>query len=160
MLIKRVLVLAAAVAVGGCTLDSQKAPDFSGPSGLGLSLTVTATPDVLPQDGASQSVIRAVAVDSANQPIVGLPLMTEVIFEVQVTGLQACPEGTTLVAAGRCLGLAGGTMTTGSDGNAVGTFGAPGFLGQEVIATVRVTPVGTNYANTQPRTAQILLSLF
>jgi len=148
------------VAVGGCTLDSQRRPDFSGPSELGLSLSVTATPDVLPQDGASQSVIRVVAMDAAERPVVGLALKTEVAFEVQVIPAQGCPGGLTLVSAGRCVGLAGTTMTTGGDGSASATWGAPGFLGTEVVATVKVTPIGSNYANTQPRTAQILLSLF
>jgi hypothetical protein len=148
------------VAVGGCTLDSQKRPDFTGPSGLGLSLNVSATPDILPQDGVSQSVIRVEARDGANQPVVGLPLKTEVSFELQVPVAAGCPDGTVVTSPGRCLGLAGVTMTTGSDGIASATYGAPGFLGTEVTATVEVTPIGSNYGNSQPRTALIRLSLF
>jgi hypothetical protein len=148
------------VAVAACTLDSQKRPVFSGPSGLGLSLDVTATPDVLPQDGVSQSVIRVAAIDGASQPVVGLAVLTEVRFQVSAVPGQGCPGGLTLVPPATCLGLAGTTMTTGGDGTATALWAAPGFLGTEVVATVRVTPVGSNYANTQPRTAQILLSVF
>jgi len=157
---RRVLALLMVVAAAGCTLDSQKAPNFTGPSGLGLSLSVTATPDILPQDGSSQSVIRVTAMDGSNQPVVGLAVKTEVMFEVQIPPAQSCPGGTTLVSAGRCLGLAGATMTTGGDGSASANWVSPGFLGTEVVATVRVTPVGSNFANSQPRTAEILLSLF
>ncbi len=162
---RRVLPFVMMVAVGGCTLDDQKAPPLAGPSGLGLSLGVTASPDILPQDGASQSVIQVTATDSANQPVVGLPLKAEIRFELQALTAQGCPEGT--IDAGavsptvtRCVGLSGATITTGGDGTASAVYSAPGFLGAEVIATVAVTPIGSNFSNSQPRTAQIKLSLF
>lgn len=157
---RRVLVLVMAVAVGACTLDSQSPPPLSGPSGLGLSLNVSATPDILPQDGTSQSVIRVEARDDADRPVVGLALKTEVIFELQVPVAQGCPGGTIETSPGQCLGLAGTTMTTGGDGNASAVYGSPGFLGTEVIATVQVTPVGSNYGNSLPRTALIRLAVF
>lgn len=164
---RRVLAFVMMVAVAGCTLDEQKMPPLAGPSGLGLSLGVSATPDILPQDGSSQSVIQVTATDGANQPVVGLPLKTEVRFELQTLTAQGCPGNTVnlgLVTGSpsltRCLGLAGTTITTGGDGKATAVYSSPGFLGAEVIATVAVTPIGSDFANSQPRTAQIRLSLF
>jgi hypothetical protein len=148
------------VAAAGCTLDQQRAPGLSGPSGLGLSLMVSATPDIIPQDGSSQSVIQISATDATNLPVVGLPLKTEISFELQVPTGQSCPGGTTEVAPRQCVGLASGTLTTGGDGRASAVYSSPGFLGTEVIATVTVTPIGSNYGSASPRTALIRLAVF
>src|SRR4030095_2129327 len=50
--------LFAAMSFGGCMMQSQTAPTEMGPSGFGGALTMTASPDVLPKDGSSQSIIR------------------------------------------------------------------------------------------------------
>jgi hypothetical protein len=164
---RRVLAFVMMVAVAGCTLDDQKAPPLAGPSGLGLALTVSASPDILPQDGSSQSVIQVTATDDANQPVVGLSLKTEVRFELQVLTAQGCPGGTIDLGVipgsptlTQCLGLSGTTITTGGDGKASAVYSSPGFLGADVIATVAVTPVGSDFGSSQPRTVQIKLSLF
>ena len=44
--------LLAAVALAGCTVHQTEAPGLSGPSGLALSIEVTASPDSISQDGA------------------------------------------------------------------------------------------------------------
>ena len=44
--------------VAGCTTSNQEAPPLAGPSGFGLIVTMTATPEVLPRDGVSQSIIN------------------------------------------------------------------------------------------------------
>ena len=140
MVMRRVLAFVMMVAVAGCTLDEQKAPPLAGPSGLGLSLAVTATPDILPQDGTSQSVIQVVAMDATNQPIIGLSIKTEIILAGDVIDAT--------------------TLTTGGDGKASAVFLSPGFLGTEATAIVRATPIGSDFANSQPRTALIRLSMF
>jgi len=63
----RFLALVAAVALGAsaCTVKKTEAPALTGPSELGLSLTVSATPDILTQDGSSQATVTVVARDSA-----------------------------------------------------------------------------------------------
>jgi hypothetical protein len=48
----------ALVLAAGCTVSDQEAPPLSGPSGFGLSFSLTATPEVLPRDGQSISTIR------------------------------------------------------------------------------------------------------
>lgn len=50
------LALSAAL-FAGCTVQKKSTPPLSGPSGVGLSLSLTASPDVLPRDGSSVSTI-------------------------------------------------------------------------------------------------------
>ena len=51
-IIRRATVVAL-VAVSACTMKKQEAPGLSGPSEFGTAITVTVTPDVITQDGAS-----------------------------------------------------------------------------------------------------------
>ncbi|MEO8070572.1 MAG: PKD domain-containing protein [Acidobacteriota bacterium] len=57
-----------------CTLDKQAAPPLGGPSGLNLSLDLTATPDHLLQDGQTRANVTALARDP-NGPVVGLGVL-------------------------------------------------------------------------------------
>ena len=61
-----------------CTMKSQEAPDFAGPSEFGKSITVTVTPDAIVQDGASQSVVTVTALGSNGQPLANIPLRAEI----------------------------------------------------------------------------------
>ena len=61
-----------AVAVSGatgCNLSKQETPSLTGPSEFGTSVVLAATPEVLPQDGASQSFVTATVRDTAGQPM-------------------------------------------------------------------------------------------
>src|ERR1044072_8475102 len=51
-----------------CTLSDQGAPALTGPSELGLSLALTATPDLVAANGSSQSIIEVIARDPNGQP--------------------------------------------------------------------------------------------
>ena len=62
------LAVAASGAVG-CSLSNQETPGLSGPSEFGTSIVLAATPEVLPQDGVSQSVVTATARDTAGRPM-------------------------------------------------------------------------------------------
>ena len=57
-----------ASAVAGCTITDTKAPPLQGPSELSLSFQLSAVPDVLSQDGASQSQIVIQTRDASGQP--------------------------------------------------------------------------------------------
>src|SRR5579871_6044782 len=145
---KRVLAVVAAVwAVAGCSLDKQASPALAGPSQLGLSVNVTATPDNITQDGKSQSVIAVSAVDAQNQPVSGLTLRAQVM----VNG-TAQDFGT----------LSSKTISTGSDGNATMTYRAPAppppTATADVTVEIDVTPVGTNFGNALPRSVLVHLS--
>jgi PKD domain len=62
-------VLSAVLLSTGCTVHQQSAPGLSGPSGLAISLKMTATPDSVTQDGASRSTITVAAFDASGQAI-------------------------------------------------------------------------------------------
>jgi hypothetical protein len=53
----------------GCGLDETKVPPLSGPSELGLSLQMGASPDVINADGVSQSVVSITARDENGKPV-------------------------------------------------------------------------------------------
>ena len=61
MLTRRLIFLSALAALPACTLGNQSAPSLAGPSELGVSLIVTASPDILNQDGVSTSAITVSA---------------------------------------------------------------------------------------------------
>jgi hypothetical protein len=63
------------VASGACGLDKQSAPDLIGPSEFALSLTLSASPNVLAQDGRSQTVITAVARDERGRAVPNVTIL-------------------------------------------------------------------------------------
>jgi PKD repeat protein len=129
------LLLLAAAAVG-CGLEKQSAPDLIGPSEFSLSITMTATPDQLPRDGSSQSVIVLTARDAQGRPVSG----------------QRITLGTSLPVA-----LSQTEVVTGNDGRA--TFSvrapAPGTVGNELV--IFATPIGSNSENAIPRSVTVLI---
>jgi PKD repeat protein len=140
--------LAAVLAFAGCSLDKQAAPPLTGPSELGLSLAVTATPDVITQDGQSQATIQVVARDSNGQPKSD-PVTLRI--ETYVGGVAAD------------LGvLSTKVATTDTTGVARLTYRAPAApppsAASDTVVTVVVTPVGTDYAGATPRYAEIRLA--
>jgi PKD repeat protein len=129
----------------GCTLDDASAPPLQGPSELGLSLAVSANPDVLSHDGASQAQIVVQARDANGQPA------RSVTFRAEIQ----TPSGD-LVDCGT---LSARTLVTNGDGRATFTYTAPMFTcdpsSDQVI--IRVVPFGTDAANTFERRVQIRL---
>jgi PKD repeat protein len=136
------------MAFAGCALDKQGAPSLTGPSELALSLTTTATPDLITQDGASQSTIQVVARGPNGQPWT-LPL--QVRAEVRVGGLPV-DFGT----------LSSKSISIAPDGRGTITYTAPppppSSVGFDTVVTVVLTPVGTNYGNTHERFVEIRLA--
>src|SRR5688500_14661808 len=60
--------LTLALAACACGLDRQTAPSLVGPSGHALSLTLSASPDILPRDGSSQASVTVTAYDADGSP--------------------------------------------------------------------------------------------
>jgi Bacterial Ig-like domain (group 1) len=133
---KRILLVACLAAFGGCTVDSQPAPGLGGPSGLALSMDVTATPDVVVRDAMSTSTIEVTMRDAQGR------LVTDraVHFAPQVN------LGT----------LSAQSVKTNSSGKATVTYTAPP-VGNDTTTTITVTPVGDNNQNTVGRTVAIRL---
>jgi len=144
---KRIIVVAAVAVMTGCGLEKQAPPSFTGPSEFALSIAVTATPDVISQDGVSSSAIQVVARDANSQPMSGVSLRAEMAV------------GESIVDFGT---LSSRTVSTGSDGRAVITYTAPppppSTVTNDTIVTVLVTPVGSNFANAQTRSVLIRLA--
>lgn len=144
----RRLALAAALVTlsGACTLQETDVPPLTGPSTLALALNVTASPDILPEDGTAQSLIRIVARDENNQPVRGLALRIDTVI------------GSTIVDVGT---LSSRNVTTNNNGEASVIYTAPQarFRGTDTqtVVTVRVLPVGSDFGTSFPRAVNIRL---
>ncbi len=134
-----VLALVAALVLAGCSLDKQTAPALTGPSEFGLSISMTATPDQLPRDGRSQSVVTISARDAQGKPLAGQ----------RVTLGADGPDGTQ---------LSQGEVTTGADGRATFAVSAPASAATGNVITVFATPVGGNFDNSVTRSVTIALT--
>lgn len=145
--------MALAVTVAGCALEDQTKPSFVGPSELGLSLTMSADPDTLQRDGASQALITVIARDERNQVMPNVRLQADIYCR----GL----EGQFVPADYGTLSMK--QIVTGTDGKATMVYTAPPQVGPlfglcySTPALITVTPVGTNAANAVVRQVAITL---
>ncbi|MDA1306439.1 MAG: PKD domain-containing protein [Acidobacteria bacterium] len=134
------------VVTAGCAVESVSTPLPTGPAEFGVSLSVSATPDVLRHDGSAVSTIRLQARDEAGRGIAGISIRLDVLV------------GTTQVDFGT---LSSRTVSTDGSGLATTTYQSPpappAFVDHDTTITIRATMIGSNYANSLPRTAQILL---
>ena len=138
-----VLLLAAMAA--SCGLEKQSAPDLAGPSEFGTSLTITATPDSLIQDGASQSVINVQARDANGTPRANLGLRIEGTSSVAQIPVVFTQTFVRTDAQGRAsFGLVAPPPP------AVTPATPP-------VITVRVTPENTDFGSSSPRAVQVAL---
>src|SRR3972149_8094881 len=72
------LLAAAGLLLAGCTVKQQDPGDLSGPSVLATSLTMSANPDTLRQDGSSQATVTVIALDVNGQPVRNLPVRLDI----------------------------------------------------------------------------------
>jgi PKD repeat protein len=145
-IIRRATVVAL-VAVSACTMKKQEAPGLSGPSEFGTAITVTVTPDVITQDGASQSIVTATARGPNGEAIPNVPLRAEIRVNNTPTDFGA---------------LSARNLVTGSDGRATVVYTAPaGPSGLSVdeftVVEIGITPVGNNFGNSVTRFASLRL---
>ncbi len=143
-----IAVVGAAALAAGCTMKDQKVPALTGPSELGTSITLTALPDAIHQDGASQSLITATVRDANGQPVRNAALRTE----IRVGGVMADFGG-----------LSAKNVVTGSDGRATFVYTAPPSVSSQesvdtgMVVDIAVTPQGTDFNNAFARTVAIRL---
>jgi PKD repeat protein len=131
-------VMALAITVSACNLDTQEVPAISGPSEFGMALTLSASPDTVPRDGSSMSVLTLTARDASGRPAAGQRVTLAV--SPSYGGTLSAPE-----------------VVTGSDGRATVNFTAPESASGLASISVYATPVGQNFDNAVPRTMTIRL---
>jgi hypothetical protein len=121
----------AAVTAIGCSVEEQR-PSMTGPSEFALSISMVASPDQLPRDGNSQSVVRVLVRNEAARPVVGQRLAV------------TANVGTVLQAE----------VVTADDGSASFAFVAPAATDAAGLnsAVLSITPIGgttrTNFSRT------------
>jgi PKD repeat protein len=133
-------------ATTACT-SKPDSPKVSGPSELGLSLQILATPDVLSTDGLSTSQIVVNARGPQGEPRAGVPLRADIFV------------GGAIVDLGK---LSSKSNSTGPDGRATFVYTAPpgGYSGNPDFnntVQVAVTPLSGDYANAIERVVSIRL---
>jgi PKD repeat protein len=139
--------LGGALLLGACTVKKQETPSLTGPSELSTAITVSVSPDVLAQDGASQSVVTITARDANGQPLRNASLRAE----IAVGGIIA-DFGT----------LSARNVVTDANGRATLTYTAPPAPAFSVdtgtLVQIQVTPAGTDFGNAAARFATIRLT--
>lgn len=139
------LVLMTAAIGAGCTITDIDPPPLAGPSEMSLSLAVSATPDVLSLDGASQTLIAIEARDTNGQLVPNVPLRVQILADG-----QAIDFGT----------ISARTLVTGSNGRATFTYTAPSFVGGPIPRLqLSVTPTGTDASGHIDRVVTVRLVL-
>lgn len=141
-IVRRSAVAAACVAsvlAVGCGLDKSGVDPITGPSApaeFGLSVTLTATPDQLPRDGASQSTITVFVRDAQGKPV----------------------SGQRLSFASTVGSVSQSSVVTSADGRTTFTFTSPpsGTVGN--TAVVQLIPVSGDGSNAAGRNVSILLT--
>jgi PKD repeat protein len=132
--------------IGGCTMKDQEAPPLSGPSEFGKAISVSVTPDVLEQNGASQSRIEVTARGPNGEPLRGES------FRLAIS------VGGTAVDFGS---LSARNIATGNDGRATAVYTAPAAppvtTDDFTVVDIVVTPIGSDFNNTALRAASIRL---
>jgi PKD repeat protein len=131
----------------GCTMKNQEAPPLTGPSELGTSISIAVTPDILAQDGASQSLVTITARDSSGQPLKNLSLRSEILVNGVRTDFGS---------------LSARNLVTDSNGRATLVYTAPSAPGGPAVDTntmvnIAVTPIGSDFGNSLARMATIRL---
>jgi chitodextrinase len=145
-----VLVLAAAIAGSACSVEGVTVPSPAGPSELGLSLELTLSRDVISQDGVSTSRLDILARGANSLPVGGVSMRVDMLVPSD-SGLVVADYGT----------LSDRWPTTSGDGRASVVYQAPpqpaATTTTDTLVTLRVTPIGSNYAGAAPRIIEVLL---
>ncbi|WP_396624414.1 PKD domain-containing protein [Luteitalea sp.] len=140
------LAVAALWAPTACT-SKPDIPTATGPSELGLSLQVLASPDVLNTDGLSTSQITVTARGPNSEPRPGVPLRADIRVNGAIVDLGS---------------LSSKQLSTGADGRATVVYTAPpgglsGNADRGNVVQVAFSPLSGDYANAIERAVSIRL---
>ena len=136
--------LALAVVAASCTVKETETPALAGPSELALSLGLQALPDMVYQDGVSQSTVTVDARGPNSQPARGITLRVDMLLNGDVGDF-----GT----------LSARTIVTGDDGRARVTYTAPRESSSPAatgsLVTLMFTPMSGDYRGALERQVDI-----
>ncbi len=148
---RAVVVTLAVVASVSCSVEPASVPVPTGPSELALSLGVTASPDMISQDGVSTSRLIITARDANGLPKPGVAMRLDILVQDIGGALVPADYGT----------LSTRWPTTGGDGTVGVTYQAPptptGGVVTSRVVTFRVIPIGSDYSDALSRTVALLL---
>ena len=139
--------VAALALSAACTVNNTEPPGLTGPSALAQSISITALPDRITQNGRDQSSITVGVVGPNGAPVNGVALRVDMLVEG------------TLVDFGT---LSARSLVTGSDGRASAVYTAPpapppsANSGSNTV-TIRAIALGTNAQASLPFTTDIRL---
>jgi PKD repeat protein len=128
--------LAFALLATGCSIDKSTSPEISAPSGFGMSVMYTASPDTLPRDGQSTSLVQLFVRDYQDNAVAGQR------FTLSTT------TGT----------LSATDVTTDSGGTATVRFTAPPANTNASSATISLVPVA-GLGNVSSGTRSLVIAL-
>ena len=146
-IVTRALLAGVVAMSAACTTKGQNLPPLSGPSEFGTSITMTASPDAINQDGGSQSLITITTRDSNGNPLRNVSLRTDIYVDGVHTDF-----GT----------LSARSVVTDGNGRATLIYTAPAAPAGPAVDTrttvnIVATPLGTDFANQTSRTVTIRL---
>ena len=138
--------LALALLGASCTMQKTDAPSLAGPSEFGTSVAVAVTPDILQQDGASQSVVTVTTRGPDGAPLANVRLRAEIRVGGDLADFGS---------------LSTRTLVTANDGRATVVYTAPAAAPVAVdtftIVDIAVTPMGGDFNNSATRFASVRL---
>jgi PKD repeat protein len=141
--------LAISAVAAGCTMKSQEAPPLTGPSELGLSITVSVDPDLLVLDGSSQSRVTITVRDANGRPpSKRISLLSEILVDGVHTDFGSLSQRNLVT-----------DLATGEATLMYTAPAAPAGPSVDLRTTVNiaVTPLGKDFGNSTTRLATIRL---
>jgi chitodextrinase len=153
----RPLLIALIALTTACTVHQTDVPSLTGPSEFGLSVSVTAQPDIITFDGFSQSTVVVTARNANGAPVPGVQFR----LDMRVFSKLPPPPGLKLQDFGS---LSSRFIFSGSDGRATVRYTSPppplpGTVDPTDLVTIVVVPVDSNYQTANERTTDIRLVL-
>jgi hypothetical protein len=139
--------VALAAALGACTMKESEAPALSGPSEFGQSVTVSAVPDAIVQDGASQSVVTVTVLGPTGQPLSNVSLRADISVNGSLSDFGS---------------LSARNLVTNGQGRATLVYTAPRLPSGAAYdpnagVQIGVTPLGGDAANAVTRVTSVRL---
>ena len=149
LLAPRSALIALVALATACTVHQDTMPPLTGPSEFGLSVTVSAQPDIVTRDGFSGATVVITARNANGAPVPGVQFRVDMAVSNTLKDFGA---------------LSSRSVFSGSDGTATVRYTSPppplpGTTLPGDLVKIVVVPVDSNYQTAKPRSADIRLVL-